>query len=193
VTNGRTAILRASAAFGKRFPLAVLVGCALVGWTAPARSADLATARLLIAGTRLTVSPEAQTVPFSTPTLVETHLEGFDASNGALPGGLRVLADFTGPEIDGILVLGTRPNEPLRIPRLSVKGQYRLDNIRLVDDGEMLAYAEPRSAGVLVTQVLVTRVTSRPLSLDEIRSYGLAVDDDNFDAYNFTFGFAART
>ena len=45
-------------------------------WTATfgisARADDLGNAQLLIAGTRLTVSPEAQTVPFDTPTIVQT-------------------------------------------------------------------------------------------------------------------------
>ena len=78
---------------------------------------------------------------------------------------------------------------PERIPRLSLRGQYRLDNIRLVQGGELLAYAEPRSAAVLVTQILITRVTSRPLTLEEIRSHGIIVDGSSTRAYNFTFGF----
>jgi hypothetical protein len=156
----------------------------------PAAASDLGAGRLNIAGTRLAISPESQTVPFNTPTIVETELIGFAAAEGPLPADLRVLADFTGPEIDGVLVLETVPGEPFRIPRLSLKGQYQLDNIRLVEGEDLLAYAEPRSAGVLVTQVLVTRVTSRPLTLDEIRSYGVVVGDESFQAFNFTFGFA---
>ncbi|MCB1037702.1 MAG: hypothetical protein KDD47_27970, partial [Acidobacteria bacterium] len=151
---------------------------------------DLGSARLLISGTRLAVSPESQTVPFDTPTLVETALVGYDPAEGRLPEDLRVLADFTGPEVGGILRLETTPGEPFRIPRLRLKGQYQLDNIRLVQGDELLAYAEPRSAGVLVTQVLVTRVTSRALTLEEIQSRGIALDEDSFRAFNFTFGFA---
>ncbi len=112
--------------------------CAQALTTRAAAGAELGSAQLLIAGTRLTVSPVSQTVPYNTPTLVETRLEGFDASLGVLPADLRVLADFTGPEISGILTLETVPNEPLRIPRLSLKGDYQLDNIRLVQDGELL-------------------------------------------------------
>jgi len=157
-------------------------------------AADLGSAQLLIAGTELTVSPESQTVPFNTPTVVATTLSGYDPLQGMLPEDLRVVADFTGPEIDGVLVLETLPNQPFRIPRLSLKGEYLLDNIRLVeghgDDAALLTYASPRSAVVLVTQVLVTQVTSRALSLDEIRSYGIVVDDDNLRAFSFTFGFA---
>ncbi len=179
---------------GKRFlsRLLVFVGSGFALFVSPrsAVASDLANAQLLIAGSRLTVSPESQTVPFDTPTIVDTHLEGYDASRGVLPRDLRVLADFTGPEVDGILVLETVPNQPFRIPRLRLQGEYRLDNIRLVQGDDLLAYAEPRSAAVLVTQVLITRVTSRALTLDEIRSYGIVVDDDSFQAFNFTFAFA---
>ena len=70
----------------------------------PAGAVELASARLIISGTRLSVSPESQTVPFETPTIVETRLEGFDPELGTLPASLRVLADFTGPEISGMCI-----------------------------------------------------------------------------------------
>ncbi len=166
--------------------LAALSTCAV----SPARALDLGSAQLQIAGTRLAVSPESQTVPNNTATIVETHLEGYDVASGTLPTDLKVVADLTGPEIDGVQRLETVPNEPFRIPRLRLEGQYQLDNIRLVEGDELLAYGEPRSSAILVTQVLVTRVTSRALTLDEVRSYGIVVDDDQFHAFNFTFGFA---
>jgi hypothetical protein len=173
----------------RRFLLSV--GLALgLGAPGMAVASDLASAQLLIAGSRLAVSPESQTVPYDTPTIVETHLVGYDPERGVLPADLRVQADFTGPEIDGILVLETVPNQPFRIPRLRLQGEYRLDNIRLMQGDDLLGYAQPRSAAVLVTQVLVTKVTSRALTEDEIRSYGIVVNDDSFQAFNFTFGFA---
>ncbi len=165
---------------------------AVVAGARPAQAADLGSGQLLIAGTELIVSPESQTVPFDTPTIVETRLEGYDPEQGQLPADLRVLADFRGPQIEGVLVLETVPGAPLRIPRLRLEGEYLLENIRLLQGGELLAYASPRSAVVRVTQVLVTRVTSRPLTLDEIRAYGIVVDDDSFQAFNFTFGFAVE-
>ena len=165
--------------------LLALAGFPRVG----AAQANLGSGTLLVAGTTLAISPESQTVPFDTPTIVHTTLQGFDPETGVLPADLRVVGDFTGPEIDGVLELATVPNEPFRIPRLSLRGQYRLDNIRLVQGGELLAYAEPRSAAVLVTQILITRVTSRPLTLEEIRSHGIIVDGTSTRAYNFTFGF----
>jgi len=158
----------------------------------PACAEELGSATLQIAGTRLAVSPIGQTVPFDTPTLVETHLEGYDAGLGTLPANLRVLGDFSGPGIEGVVQLTTAPNEPFRIPRLRVKGAYGLSNIRLMQGDELLGYAEPRSVSVNATQILVTKVTARPLTQDEITSYGIVLDDDSYQTLNLTFGFAVN-
>lgn len=163
---------------------------AFVGLPMGVAAQDLGTAQLFIAGTRLTVEPARQTVPYDTPTVVRTRLQGYDTSRGTLPPSFKVVADFTGPEVDGVLRLETTPNEPFRIPRLSLKGDYRLDNIRLVDGETLLAFAEPRSSEILVTQILVTRVTSRPLTTEEIRARGIVLDEENFRPFDFTFGFA---
>ncbi|MEM7586380.1 MAG: hypothetical protein AAF560_23515, partial [Acidobacteriota bacterium] len=149
----------------------------------------LGSGELQIAGSRLTVSPESQTVPFDIPTTVETQLESYDPDAGVLPTDLRVVAELSGPEIDGVLGLETVPGEPFRIPRLRIEGEYRLSDIRLVQGDAFLAYAEPRSAAITVTQVLITSITSRALTLDEIRHFGLVIDEDSFQAMNLTFGF----
>ena len=169
--------------------LAMAALCALAA-AAPAGAADLADATLAIAGAKLTVSPESQTVPFDTPTEVLTQLQGFDTAHGAIPANLLVLGDLTGPQISGVLTLSTVPGQPFQIPRLQTQGIYQLDNIRLMQGGNLLGYAQPRSAALTVTQVLVTSVTSRALTTDEIRSYGIALDSSSMQAYVFTFAFA---
>ena len=189
--RGRSASAPSLAALPACLTLLALVALGALPRAAFAQS-SLGSGTLLVAGTTLTVSPDSQTVPFDTPTIVHTTLAGFDTAQGTLPADLRVVGDFTGPEIDGVLELATVPNEPFRIPRLSLQGQYRLDNIRLEQAGVFLAYAEPRSAAVLVTQILITRVTSRPLTLEEIRSHGIIVDGASTRAYNFTFGFGVQ-
>ncbi|HXO40742.1 MAG TPA: hypothetical protein VN999_04775, partial [Thermoanaerobaculia bacterium] len=169
--------------------LAMAALCAFAA-AAPGHAADLADATLAIAGAKLTVSPESQTVPFDTPTEVLTQLQGFDTAHGAIPANLLVLGDLTGPQISGVLTLQTVPGQPFQIPRLQTQGIYQLDNIRLMQGGNLLGYAQPRSAALTVTQVLVTSVTSRALTTDEIRSYGIAVDSSSLQAYVFTFAFA---
>ena len=150
----------------------------------------LGSGQLQVSGTQLTVSPESQTVPQRTPTEIATSWEGDGPVVGTGGGLYRVLGDLSGPEIDGVLVLETEPGRPFRIPGLGLEGQYALDNIRLVQGEEIIGYASPRSSGILVTQILVVSVESRPLTLDEIRTHGIVLDGDNFSAFNFTFGFA---
>ncbi|MEM9557619.1 MAG: carboxypeptidase regulatory-like domain-containing protein [Acidobacteriota bacterium] len=183
---------------GLALALAVLT---LASWTLgipqPASCDDLGTARLQIAGTRLVVSPAAQTVPYETPTIVATTLEGYDVGLGTLPHDLRVLGDFVGPELDGVLTLETRPGEPFRIPRLRQKGEYRLENIRLATTSgqnaeEILAFAEPRDVSITATRLLITSVSSRALTLDEIRAHGIVIDDSSYQAMSLTFGFGLR-
>ena len=104
-----------------RLALAAGIALGLFAGGAVGQSA-LGNGTLLVAGTTLVIAPESQTVPFDTPTIVHTTLQGFDPGSGALPADLRVVGDFTGPEIDGVLELATVPNEPFRIPRLSLRG-----------------------------------------------------------------------
>lgn len=49
----------------------------------PAAGAGIGSGQLLIAGTELVNSPESQTVPFDTPTIVETRREDYDPRRSA--------------------------------------------------------------------------------------------------------------
>ena len=94
--GGATALARATFAWA----LLALVALAALPRAGVAQG-SLGGGTLLVAGTTLVVSPESQTVPFDTPTIVNTALQGYDAAQGTLPPDLRVVGDFTGPEIDG--------------------------------------------------------------------------------------------
>ncbi len=150
----------------------------------------LGSGELLLAGTELRISPETQTVPLDLPTVVDTEIVGFDPSQGSLPPSLRIVGNLTGPEISGVLELQTVPNEPFRIPRFRLEGEYALDNIRLVDGDDFLAWATPRRVTMNVTQVLITSVESRPLTREEIDGLGLVIDENRYQALSLTFGFA---
>ena len=82
------------------------------------------------------------------------------------------------------------------IPPLALPGDYFLDGIRLVKDGETILDAtapDGRLATTIpirvISEVFVTNVTSRPLSLDEIRGKGIVIDQNNFRAVNFQVAF----
>ncbi|MEM1179982.1 MAG: carboxypeptidase regulatory-like domain-containing protein, partial [Acidobacteriota bacterium] len=177
---------RASANGRRLMGIALLFFCWL-GLTRSADGQDLGSAELHIAGTQLEISPAAQTVPFDTPTLVTTRLSGYDTTLGTLPPGLSVVGDLVGPEINGGLRLETSPGEPFRIPRLRLKGDYTLKDIRLEQDGELLAYGEPREATVSVTRILITSVSATAMTEEEMRSYGLVIGDGNYQAFNLSF------
>ncbi|MEM7587249.1 MAG: hypothetical protein AAF560_27915, partial [Acidobacteriota bacterium] len=188
---GDSSSVPSTTVFGKRTLCAVLV-FSIFGTLAggPLAGSVLGTGELLLAGTELRISPETQTVPLDLPTVIETELVGFDPIQGTLPPGLRVVGSLTGPEITGALELQTAPNEPFRIPRFRLEGEYVLDNIRLVDGDDFLAWATPSRVTLNVTQVLVTSVESRPLTMEEIQSLGLVIDENRYQALSLTFGFA---
>ena len=81
--------------------------------------------------------------------------------------------------------------KPLLLPPLPLVGDYQLDAIRLVDSaGVTILDGTPATIPVHVfDEVLVSRVTSRPLSLEEIRGKGIVIDESNFRAVEFEVGF----
>ncbi|MEO1087852.1 MAG: hypothetical protein AAFY88_26760, partial [Acidobacteriota bacterium] len=95
-----------------------------------------------------------------------------------------------GPEINGGLRLETTPGEPFRIPRFRLQGEYSLQDIRLEQDGDLLAYAEPREATIGVTRILITSVSATAMTTEEMRGYGLVIGEGNYQAFNLTFALA---
>src|SRR5206468_11709859 len=73
---------------------------------------------------------------------------------------------------------------------------YFLDGIKLTRNGQTIldaTAADGRPATTIpirvINQVLVASVTSKPLSLDDIRSKGIVIDEKNFSAVNFQVAF----
>ncbi len=188
--------------------LALMTTALLAGEAAPVRAqgqgstAPLTQLRFDIIGVRLVVDPPALTVPKQIATQINTSLvlpagSGTDTGeavaalvrNGLVEGTLR------GPSIPPTR-LTARPGEPLRLPAFALPGDYFLDGIRLVNDGEPLLDATAQDGAPattiaikVISEVLVTSVTSRPLSLDEIKEKGIVIDQNNFQAVNFQVAF----
>ncbi len=169
--------------------LAVFVAVfGLAAWASPVAGEDLvAQADLLIQGMRLVVSPVRQAVDPGRPTVVYTSA---GAGGGAqLPPSSRVEGDLTGPGLTEPLHLTTVPGEPFMIPGLSREGLYQLAGIRLTSGGQVLLAAEPSTVEIEVKQVLVASVTSRPLTPEEMRRYGIVISDESYQTYRYTVGF----
>ncbi len=138
-----------------------------------------------VTGSQFTVTPVALSVPKNIAGSVATHV------TGNVPSGAYVEAFLRGPSFPARRLVGA-PGQPLLLPPLNLSGNYSLDGIRLVDGStdETLLEAAPSSVPVTVfDDVLVSRVTSRPLSLEEIQEKGIVIDESNFRAVEFEIGF----
>ncbi len=157
-----------------------------------ARGAEpLTTLEYRINGTELRVTPAMVAVPKGIAGSVLVELTGGEAAWSLADGGV-VEAVLRGPGLPEPRRLVGPVNEPLLFPPLALVGDYQLDNIRLVDavSGETRLEGSPSSVPVRVfDEVLVSRVTSRPLTTEEIEEKGIYIDEQNFRAVEFEVGF----
>jgi len=184
----------------KLFHISVVVGLlisALIGFATPVMSQQapsvLTNFDFSIVGVSLQVGPEYQVVPKGIASQVTT---GFVSSGQPLPESVlnmlpkdfKVVADFTGPGFPSRIELSTYPGKPFDLPTLPVLGKYSLSNIRLVDgSGNPLIAASPQAVTIeSIKDPLITSVTTRPLTLQEIQDRGVTFDSTNFTAYEFT-------
>lgn len=162
--------------------------------TVDAQSGFLGKAEISLYGIGLTVQPATQTVPKGYATIVSTFLQAAAPPQGLppFPAGTQVLGTLRGPSFQQPIDLVAAPNTPFAIPVLTVAGTHTVDNIRLVDpSGAVLLYGTPEAVTIeVIDKLLVTAITSRALTADEIQQKGIVYDKSNFQAYNFTAAFA---
>ncbi|MEQ1872012.1 MAG: hypothetical protein ABL961_18505, partial [Vicinamibacterales bacterium] len=156
----------------------------------------LAKEDIVLLGLGLRVEPERQVVPKDIATIVSTFLNAATPPAGQLlpfaPDAV-VKGTLRGPGVGNGLGLTATPNSPFNIPPLSVPGIYTLEEIRLESGGQILMRGTPESVTIeVIEKLLVTQVTARALSAQEIRDKGIVFDKSNFQAYNFTAAFAIQ-
>jgi len=156
----------------------------------------LAQEQILLYGLGLRAEPEQQTVPKDIATIVSTYLQAPDSiPDGTLPipEDAEVRATLRGPSLPGPVELVTRVNEHFEIQPFQRAGLHTLENIRVVHNGEVIFYATPESVTIeVIDQLLVTEITARPLTAQEIKDKGIIFDSSDFQAYNFTAAFAVE-
>src|SRR5450759_4235136 len=143
---------------------------------------------ILLYGLGLRVEPSTQTVPKNIATIVSTFLQAPTIPDSVPPFApdAEVRATLRGPSFATALELVTRPNTPFNIPPLAVAGLHSLENIRLVTGGDVLMRGAPDHVVInVIDRLLVTQVTARALTAQEIRDKGIVFDKQNFQAYNF--------
>ncbi len=147
----------------------------------------------LLLGLRIRPEPEAQVVPRNTATGINIAVS-FSGSGAApsgllslLPQGTEVAAELVGPGLLNPIQLRGAPGGLLPVPPIEKRGVYLVRDIRLEKGGEIVIRALPDSATVeVIDQVLITQVTTRALTIDEIRQKGILFGDDDFTGFNFT-------
>jgi len=166
--------------------------------TSAQQLSDIGKGILHILGIALSVDPIQQTAPVNMETTLNTELLLPDVDPGGdIPGApqdLLVVAELTGPGLTEPKTIAALPGEQLMIPPLPQEGTYVLDNIRLMSGDQVVLYAEPSMALIdTIRKLLITQVTSRALSIDEIEELGITINPENFTAYKFTVGFGTET
>jgi hypothetical protein len=152
-----------------------------------------------VVGVGLKASPEYQAVPKGIASRVNTAFEaaGFDLSAmvDKLPQDYKVLAELTGPAFLQPKTLETKPGVPFDLPTLALTGRYTLANIRLVDGNYVTLFGSvPQLVAIeSIPDPLVTSVTTRQLTQQELQERGVTFDRSNFTAYEFTAGIATSS
>ncbi|HEX8310771.1 MAG TPA: carboxypeptidase-like regulatory domain-containing protein, partial [Chthoniobacteraceae bacterium] len=181
--------IRSSAAWVRRAALVIggTVACVIASWTSIAPAAEpLTTLEYKIVGATLEASPAVLSVPKGVPGSIAVKLsEGF-----VPPAGSFIEGSLRGPSFPARRLVG-QAGKPLLLPPLNLVGDYSLDGIRLVDaSGNVILEGAPGTVAVKVfDEVLISRVTSRPLTLEEIQDKGIVIDEQNFRAVEFEVGF----
>ena len=151
---------------------------------------------IVLLGLGLRVEPDHQVVPRDIATIVSTFLSAPTPPAGQLapfaPDAI-VKGTLRGPGVGTGLELTATPNSPFNIPPLGTAGVYTLEDIRLESGGQILMRGTPESVTIeVIEKLLVTQVTARALSAQEIRDKGIVFDKTSFQAYNFTAAFAVQ-
>ena len=147
----------------------------------------------------LKASPEYQAVPMGVASTVNASFEaaGFNLADvvAQLPANYTVQAELSGPAFQTPLSLVTKPGVAFDLPTLAVTGRYTLANIRLVDaNGITLFGAVPQVVAIeSIPDPLITSVTTRQLTTQELLDRGVTFDKSNFTAYEFTAGIATSS
>jgi len=176
---------------GLAFAGAVHAGGAVV--SADQQRRFLTREEILVLGVGLRVEPAQQTVPKNIATIVSTFLASPEPPTDlpAFSPDAEIRGTLRGPTFPGPVELSTKPNSPFEIPALTVAGPHTLENIRLVSGGQIVMYGTPEAVRIdVIDRLLVTQITARPLSAEEIRAKGIVFNKDSFQAFNFTAAFA---
>jgi hypothetical protein len=184
---------------GKAVLIALLLA---LGHAEAARAQALGTGQILLRGLQVDVDtrPDVEGLQTSMTAVkdIPTGVVSFVGLPGSalapsIPAGALVRAQLSGPSFGaGAVPIAGAPNAGLALPIFAVPGRHEIRNVRLEDAaGNVLLVRDPALPTIeieVIEKLLVTQVTSRELTLEEIREKGIVIDEDNFTALNFVVG-----
>ncbi len=163
----------------------------------------LAATRFDLVGVDVTVDPAAQTVPINTPTEIRTLIAaptGVDpeAYLATINPNYRIRGELSGPAYANPVQMEARIGDSFPIPGFGLKGDYVLQNLRVVDAGVQgaptVAAVTPDACVIsVIDQILVTNVQVRELTYDEIVRSGIQVTDSSYQFFNFTLALGTES
>jgi hypothetical protein len=153
----------------------------------------IAAAEIRLVGLEIQPSPAMLVVPKNTGTIITPLLIRSDGVTGelpALPEDAFFVAELRGPGFKTPVPISAPLNNSFLIPPLALAGNYTLENIRLIHQGEILIESEPSIVGIeVIEKVLETQVTVKLLTADEIQQRGIFIDESNYQVVDFTVAF----
>lgn len=154
---------------------------------APVYAGEIARANLDIVGLGLEVDRQPVTTAIDVPAYVQTIFGGKMNDEAPFVPSLSAIGELTGPGILTPITLAAVPGKKFTLPPLHEKGEYSLQNIRLVGEkGEFLQQAVPSFAIIHVEEALKTEVRARQLTPAELRERGITLDARNYDVFEYT-------
>ncbi len=118
-----------------------------------------------------------------------------------LGGDFAIAGELSGPGLPSAQTIysafsSTAGADPLllRLPALATAGNYTLANLRIIQrDSHGIDHTAldvtPRTVALnVIDQILITSVTTRQLTLDEIKQRGIVLDSDSYLGFEFTIG-----
>jgi len=150
----------------------------------PLLGGEIARANLDILGLVVEVDRQTVETAIDVPAYVQTIFGGKTNDEAQLVAGLSVIGELTGPGLNTPITLATLPGRKFALPAMHEKGEYVLQNIRLVgENGEFLQQAIPSFATIQVEDALRTEVRTKQLTPDQLRERGITIDSRNYDVF----------
>lgn len=146
---------------------------------------DRAQMTLLPAKQAILVNPDGEPVVFQV---------GMDQP---APAGARIRAELVGPSLGTPIVIDQpADHQVISLPKthFTQEGIYELTHVRLELGGTVLSFSSPQSAEIQVSQeFLVTEVSVKPLSEQDLLDLGYVFHPEDYVAVNFQLALSIET